>query len=216
MIDKKPNLFAENNTAQDKPAYSGVTKYARLPDVSPEVLVKLSQGDDAAFDTIYLHYKESLTDFLYFLMHDRDDAENIAQDIFVALWEHREEITSVKHFKNYLFQSARYRVYDQLKKNGVVDRYTEFTRNSYAMEFENDPEEIYRGHEMALFIELSLQGMPEMQSCVFRMIHEEGLSLSEAADRLHITYKAADGLYYRAKQALRKLIIYSFFLFFYL
>lgn len=186
-----------------------------MADVSPEVLVKLSKGDDAAFDTLYLHYKESLTDFLYFLMHDRDEAESVAQDIFVSLWEHRAEITSVKHFKNYLFQAARYRAYDQMKKSGVADRYTEFVKNTH-VEFSNDPEEIYRGHEMALFIELSLQKMPEMQSRVFRMIHDEGLSLSETADRLKITYKAADGLYYRAKQTLRQLTIYSIFLFFYL
>lgn len=200
---------------QGKPALGGMKTYARLPDVSPEVLMKLSRGDETAFDTLYLHYKESLTDFLYFLMHNRDEAENIAQDIFVSLWEHRAEITSVKYFKSYLFQAARYQAYDQLKKAGVAGRYTEFVKNTQ-VEFGNDPEEIYRGHEMALFIELSLQKMPEMQSRVFRMIHEEGLSLSEVANRLKITYKAASSLYYRSKQTLKEITLYSLFLFFYL
>lgn len=211
-MDMKVNLFTDSNAVEHKPASGREKMYTRLSDVPPEVLVRLSQGDDAAFDKLYLHYKESLTDFLHFLLHDRDEAENIAQDIFVALWENRAKITDIKHFKNYLFQAARYQVYDQLKKAKVENRYTEFVKNT-PMEFSNDPEEIYCGKEMVLFVELSLQKMPEMQSRVFRMIHDEGLSLSETAEKLKITYKAATGLYYRAKKTLRELMIYSLFLF---
>ena len=69
----------------------------------------LKSGDRQAFKLLFDTYFEALCRFMYIYLDNKQDAEEIAIDIFMYLWENREKIEIKLTFKGYLFQAARNR-----------------------------------------------------------------------------------------------------------
>ena len=55
--------------------------------VTVELLEALRDGDHEAYKTVYLHYRGPIENFLYKLLRSREEAEEIAQHVFMTLWE---------------------------------------------------------------------------------------------------------------------------------
>ena len=68
-----------------------------------EILFKLSRGDSNAFRYIFKLYYSKVRAFSYGFLKDKDEADELAQMIFIKLWEKRELFTFVKNFDSYLF-----------------------------------------------------------------------------------------------------------------
>jgi len=60
--------------------------------VTVELLEALRDGDHEAYKTVYLHYRGPIENFLYKLLRSREEAEEIAQHVFMTLWERRAEL----------------------------------------------------------------------------------------------------------------------------
>ena len=73
-----------------------------MPDVK-YILKRLKTGDMAAFDAIYQLYSKKLYSFAFSLLKDHYHSEELVQDVFVTLWEKREQINTDLQFENYLF-----------------------------------------------------------------------------------------------------------------
>src|SRR5690554_6805393 len=77
-----------------------------------ELLIKLRDGDHSAFEKLYTHYSPVITAHLIHLLKSMDLAEEVAQDTFISVWEHRENIDSEKSFKSYLYKIATNKTYN--------------------------------------------------------------------------------------------------------
>ena len=64
--------------------------------VTVELLEALRDGDHEAYKTVYLHYRGPIENFLYKLLRSREEAEEIAQHVFMTLWERRAELDPSK------------------------------------------------------------------------------------------------------------------------
>ncbi|MCM1612916.1 sigma factor [Phocaeicola massiliensis] len=61
--------------------------------------------------------------FLIGMIHDVDASRDMAQDIFLSLWENHTHLTQVQDFSAYLFQIARYTVYNYYDHLCVEEKY---------------------------------------------------------------------------------------------
>ncbi|MFC2116782.1 RNA polymerase sigma factor, partial [Bacteroidota bacterium] len=81
-----------------------------MPD-EKSILKRLKAGDVSAIDAIYHRYSQKLYSFTFGLLKDHEQSEDLVQDIFVTLWEKREQINPDFKFENYLlticYNSAR-------------------------------------------------------------------------------------------------------------
>ena len=50
-------------------------------------ILQLQHGDKKSFETLFNQYYIPLVDYAYRLLHDRDAAKDIIQDIFFQLWD---------------------------------------------------------------------------------------------------------------------------------
>ena len=53
--------------------------------VTPELLEALRDGSHEAFQTVYVHYRGPIENFLYRLLRSREEAEEIVQNVFMAV-----------------------------------------------------------------------------------------------------------------------------------
>lgn len=62
------------------------------------------------FEKIYNDYWEKLTAFSLKMTQDEQLAQNVVQDVFIDLWERREEV-SIASVENYLFRAVKNQIF---------------------------------------------------------------------------------------------------------
>lgn len=153
--------------------------------IPEHVLAELRDGSHDAFQQVYLHYIDSVWEFLRMLIKSDADSEEIAQDVFVALWEKRGRIDPSKNIKPYLYANARNAVLNYFKHKKVKDKYMQFAVNSIPRYETSD--EIVIAQETELLIMITVERMPAQRRRVFKMSRFEGLSNDEIAVLLKLS-----------------------------
>lgn len=87
-----------------------------LPQVDPGLLYRFRDGDEIAFAEIYRLCAPALYHRIMRLLKDIDTTEEILQDVFLKLWEHRERIDPELGFRTYLYRIADNLAIDVFRK----------------------------------------------------------------------------------------------------
>ena len=179
----------------------------KLPEEQND-LKKIAAGNVAAFERLFFRYQPRLVNFLIGLTHDKEASRDMAQDLFCSLWKDREKLKNVRSFSSYLFQMARFTVYDYFDRLIVSEKYTnEYLQEASPAESE---EEALFVRELQSIINRTVDQMSPQRSKSYRMSREEGLSNDEIAMRLDISKRTVENHLTAALAILRK-VLYLFF-----
>lgn len=172
-------------------------------------LREIAIGNTDAFERLFFQYQPRLVYFLTGLTHDKEVSRDMAQDLFLSLWRDREKLKDVKSFSSYLFQMARYTVYDYFDRLAVSEKYAdELLQNPSVAESE---EETLFVLELQSLINNTVAQMSPQRQRIYRMSREEGLSNDEIAVRLDISKRTVENHLTAALAILRK-VLYLMFL----
>jgi len=154
------------------------------------------------FEDLYrLHYA-GLVAFARGYAGDLSVAEDVVQDVFLAIWRRRDELELSGNVRTYLYSAVRNAALDRLKHADVVLRHR--TRATIALTPASRPaDEAVRHHELAGAIEAAVQQLPERSREAFLMSRDGGLSYAEIAEVLGVSVKAVEASISRALRALR-------------
>lgn len=165
-----------------------------------QLIDKLRAGDEAALSLIYKKYWQPLYLAAYNVIKDKQLCEDIIQDLFIRLWDHRESIEIKFSLKAYLFASVRYGVYRQIRIGGVRSEI-----------FDDLPERLFAAapHDRVIHKELItrvseiIDTLPEKCREVYKLSREECLSHKQIASRLNISTKTVENQLTKALNRLR-------------
>ena len=152
--------------------------------------------------------------FAWKILHSEEDAEDIAQDIFVKLWDNPEIWENKETWDSYIYTMARNQIYNFLKHQSVELSYQEKLSQEDAPSFEFDTYDKLYAKELQLLIKLTLDNMPEQRRKVFSMSRKNGMSNQEIADRMQLSVRTVERHIYLALQELKKVILIAFFFYF--
>ncbi len=162
-------------------------KYKEFQD--NELLLKLSDDDQNAFDEIYRRYWGDMFQSAYNLLREREACMDIVQELFIWVWEHRSSLNVVS-LKPYLLVAVKFKVANYIKKGKVrssffdqlkkIDEPYELTDNSIEVK------------EMMQIINHFTDQLPEKCREIFLLSRQEHLSNKEIADRLNISVKTVE------------------------
>lgn len=172
--------------------------------ISKDLLEALRSGDHDAFSRIYLHYWDTLYKFLMRLIGSDEDAREMTQDIFIALWESRQKVDPSRGVKSYLYGIARHKAMDFFDHRKVEERYSRISAGGNTED--SAPDDIAVAREMELLTKLAVGRMPRTRREVFEMVVEKGLSIDEVATRLGITKAGVSTHLYHARKELKELL----------
>lgn len=79
------------------------------------ILQGLRQGDCKAFDELYMRYAPRVEAFACCMLKSRSEAEDLAHDIFLKIWENRRSIGHIRSLGNYLFRMTKNAVFDRFE-----------------------------------------------------------------------------------------------------
>ncbi|MEG2067734.1 MAG: RNA polymerase sigma-70 factor [Tannerellaceae bacterium] len=175
------------------------------------LLMGLSSGDAKSFDAIFMLYFPKLKLFLSGFLSNQADAEDLAQDVFMKLWQSRQSLAYVENINAYLYQMARNTLYTYLERSYFPDTLSE--TNAYPIPSVDEVEELLFAKDLEEQIDGAVEKMPMQRKTIFCMSRKQGMSNEEIAVELNISKRTVETHISAALSDLRK-VIYLFLLFF--
>ena len=80
-----------------------------------EVVRQIQSGDDAAFEELMRRYKRPVVNFVYRMLGNADDADDVAQEVFVRVYRNFDTYRTETKFSTWLFALARNAAIDHLR-----------------------------------------------------------------------------------------------------
>lgn len=172
-----------------------------LPSDEAALLRQLKRGDENALDLIYRQYWEGLFFYSYHLLKDKHACEDVIQDLFVRLWENREQLDVRLSLKAYLYASCRYALYKLIRKEQVRE-------DIFDAIYERLHTETAYGSlehkELVQQINVIVNGLPPKCREVYELSRKENLSHKEIGERLGISVKTVENHINRALKELKQ------------
>jgi RNA polymerase sigma-70 factor, ECF subfamily len=176
-----------------------------------ELVERLQRGEDAVFDELMARYKHPVVNFCYRLLGDAGDADDVAQEVFVRVYQHiggyrpRGKLSPtrrgcrVPQFSTWLFALAR---------NACIDR-LRYRKRHPTEPLEGVPEPVTTAQydDVGEHIAAAIAELPEEQRTAIVLAEYHGLSYAEIAAVMKCSEKSVESRLYRAKQTLRQRLI---------
>ena len=167
-----------------------------------ELLGGLRRGEEAAYDAIFRQWYAPLVAMTSALLRDQGPAEEVVQDVLLELWRRRESITFETSLRAYLFQAARNRGLNYLRRQRVEAR-GEGTIAA-AMPSPEPADSEAREGELNVAIQSAIAGLPDRCREVFELSRVHGLKYSEIATELGISVKTVEAQMGKALRVMRE------------
>jgi RNA polymerase sigma-70 factor, ECF subfamily len=159
-----------------------------LDDNSDRQLVsRLKLGDKKAFEEIFRKYREKIYYFAIRYYNSAEDAENVVQDVFIKLWDERENVKEELSLNNYIYTIAKNHLFNIQRK-----KINEKAYRNYIVE------------HLVQSIDKIIDELPAQRKKVFVMGNLEGLSNKEVASALNLSVRTIEVHKSLALQALKK------------
>lgn len=154
-----------------------------------ELLPGLIAGRVEAFTILYERHCRNIYRFIYKYVHSGALADDLTQEVFIRLWDGRQQLKHVQSFKGYLLVSARNHTLNSLKAALRSDKAMgEVLRNFVAQRKAAD--ERLMETDYAAFLQKELSKLPPRSREIFRLCRQEGLTYEEVAQELGISKSA--------------------------
>ena len=170
-------------------------------------LKELSEGSRTAFDWLFIRYQPKVVAFLKACTGDDEQARDIAQDIFFNIWKDRAKLSGVRSFEGYLFQMARFSVYNYYDHLDVVKKYVEEGKKQPEGTAVG-PEEKLKERQIKAIVAATVRKMPQRRREIFVMSRWGGYTNDEIAARLNINKRTVENHLTAALSALRRALKY--------
>lgn len=161
-----------------------------MHDDIPELLNRIYSGDTQAFKELYDHYCTPLMQLALNIVHNREMAEEVVADVFIAVWRKKESLLQVSNLKWYLYAATRNIALNYLRK--YAHKKTLHLDEAHLLEYEITPEAQLINNEMRRHINMAISELPPQCRLIFKLVKEDGLKYREIAELLNISIKTVE------------------------
>jgi RNA polymerase sigma-70 factor (ECF subfamily) len=97
--------------------------------INPELLIRLKNGDILAFDELYKLYSHKIFSFIFRILKNEADSDDIVQEVFLKIWEYREKLGDYKLLNSFIFSIAYNSSISLIRKRISNTKYIEYLRS---------------------------------------------------------------------------------------
>jgi RNA polymerase sigma-70 factor (ECF subfamily) len=171
------------------------------------LMVKAREGDRAAYETIYRRYLSAVVSFLARRTGSRDAGEDLAQEVFTRVWEHRTRYRPLAPVRNYLLGVAANILRERRAK--AHDQVFLDIDDSDTLPDANRPQPLSQAQsaEQLQAVKTMMASLSARQRQAVELVYLAGLAPDEAARRLGCSVKALCANLYEARLRLRRSIL---------
>jgi RNA polymerase sigma-70 factor (family 1) len=164
------------------------------------ILIEIKNGNEQAFENVFKNYYQSLCRYAVGILNDKDEAEELVQNMFVNYWEKREVIAINVSLKSYLFKTVNNLCLNNLKHQKVKKNYEQYSFNTMDLVSKNDNFK----DDLQNQINIAIENLPPQCKLIFTMSRFEDLKYREIAEVLDISEKTVENQMGKALRIMRE------------
>jgi RNA polymerase sigma-70 factor (family 1) len=176
------------------PGYHGFT--------DQELSSLLNQGDEKAYTEVYERYYSLLYVYAYKKLHNRQESEDIVQEVLIALWNKRFVFHLERSLTAYLFTAVRNRALDLFSRKKIESRYVESLQR-FVDDSGSSADFLVRENDLRNLIQKEIDALPPRMREVFSLSRSNLLSHREIADVMDISEQTVTTQIKKALRVLR-------------
>lgn len=181
------------------------------PREEPALIARCKQGSRAAFDELMGRYERKVYNFAFRLCGNYDDANDIAAESFLRVYNSIEHFRGDSSFITWLFRIVT-NIYLDLRKRQrarpqqSLEEALELEETSLRRQFEDPapgPEEHAQARERTQLLREAVDALPDYQRVMVVMYHMQGKSYEEIAEAVGLPIGTVKSRLNRARLAMR-------------
>jgi RNA polymerase sigma-70 factor (ECF subfamily) len=161
----------------------------------------IKRGNIELYEQLFKHYYKHLVHFSYRYVKNQQIAEDAVHDVFVNIWNKRNELDFTLNFKSYLYTAVKNQSLKYLNK---ASRFEQFDLEVVFAKEENTPDNIMIRDEFDKEISKAISELPEKRREIYCMHRFDNLTYSEIALTLNISIKTVETQMSRSLKYLRE------------
>jgi len=186
----------------DNSLTASLTMSSKETDMDVALVDRYLSGDMSAFDELMIRYERQIYRVCYRFVDNRDDAMDLAQEVFIKAFEHLPTFRRESSLKTWLYRIAMNHCINHVKKHShEFVEVTEFTGSINPSIQAHLEDEEQRAHFRSL-----VKHLPPKQKAILEMRINEQLSYEEIANMSGRSVSTIKASVFFALEKLRKLV----------
>jgi RNA polymerase sigma-70 factor (ECF subfamily) len=181
-------------------------------DLDAALMLRVKNGDLQAFEELVQKYKHPIVNVIYRMLHDLEEAEDLAQNVFIRVFQSAGRYEVSAKFSTWIFTIARNLCLNEIRRRG---RHPAQSLESSQTEDEEhaprqypdgktfSPPQAFLQKELEQKIQQALGELPEKQRLALALCQEDELSYEEIAQVLGCSLPATKSLIHRGRETLK-------------
>ena len=157
------------------------------------LLTAIALNDDkAAYKELFILLHSRLKQFAYSILKSNEEAEELVSDVFVRIWEKRNQLTEIHTPLLYFYTSTKNLAFTRISR---IKKQQSFPVEGWLIQMNSiyfDPERLMMTEEMVRQIRNAVNDLPPRCRIIFKLIKEDGLKYKEVAELLHLSVKTVE------------------------
>ena len=167
------------------------------------IIDKLKKGDVLSFDEIFKKYQKKVYYFAFSYLKNKEEAEDIVQEVFMNLWRYRTQVNENYVFSRYIFKITYNATCKRFRKHSSDKKQMEEILHSLSIE-DNSTKIDMEYNSLLETTNQLIEKLPSRQKSILLLSIEEQLSTDQIAEKLNISKKTIENYLAMAKSSLRK------------
>jgi len=169
-----------------------------------ELIERIRNGDAMCSRLLVERYQSLVYSIAYRMIHDRAEAEDMAQEVFLKAFRTLDTFREEASFKTWICRIATNRCIDWKRKHASRTQLTAGVEEADALPDDAEtPEQTILRRERQSQVRDVIDGMPEKYRAILLMYHFQGMTYKDIAESEGISSRTVETRLYRAKQMLR-------------
>jgi len=169
------------------------------------------EGNDQAYKKLMAKYHDQIYNFIYRMVHDREQVEDLTQEAFIKAFQSLKSFNEEFAFSTWLYKIATNNSIDYIRKRKLqmysIDKPIESKDSDYVFELPDETyeadKEFIRG-QRATLLQDAVNDLPEKYRKVIQLRHMEERSYEEIAKILNLPIGTVKAHIFRAREILYK------------
>jgi RNA polymerase sigma-70 factor, ECF subfamily len=152
-----------------------------------DLIKKAKKGDISAYQKLYDGFVRRVLNFIYRMVHSQEEAEDLTQETFVAVYQKLNLLKDNSKFEPWLFRIARNFVYQRYRIRSIstvsIDALDENGRTTMQLPDERkNPDEAFQSEELEDVVSKAIMDLPEKHREVFILSAIQHLSYQQISE----------------------------------
>jgi RNA polymerase sigma-70 factor, ECF subfamily len=170
---------------------------------------KAKKGDVASFQEIYGAYVHKVLNFVYRMVNSPEEAEDLTQETFVAVYQNLRALKDIEKFEPWIFRIARNFVYQRYRAHppstvSIDELDDDGLAVTELVETGKNPDEAFQAGELEDCVAGIIAGLPEKYREVFVLSALQHLSYQQIAEIVGRSLPGIKTDIHRARLEVRK------------